>query len=110
MKNVDQLSRRLHQASFRRASRDGTSPGQATCLGEPVGGEACHGVARGEAWLDANSQGMRAMNEKFSYVYILTSKNDSSRHYTGLTNNLDCRLNAHTLEKSLRRIDSDPGK
>ena len=40
------------------------------------------------------------MNEKFSYVYILTSKNDSSRHYTGLTNNLDCRLNAHTLENS----------
>lgn len=31
----------------------------------------------------------------FHYVYILTSQSDPTRHYTGLTENLDTRLAAH---------------
>ena len=34
------------------------------------------------------------MNE-FYYVYILVSETDESRHYTGLTKNLESRLKAH---------------
>ena len=33
--------------------------------------------------------------ENFYYVYILTSEQDQSRNYTGLTQNLDKRLKAH---------------
>ena len=31
----------------------------------------------------------------YHYVYILVSEADPSRHYTGLTKNLDSRLRAH---------------
>jgi len=31
----------------------------------------------------------------FHYVYILVSEPDTTRHYTGLTGNLDARLKAH---------------
>jgi len=31
----------------------------------------------------------------FHYVYILVSEADNTRHYTGLTQNLDARLLAH---------------
>ena len=31
----------------------------------------------------------------FHYVYILVSESDQSRHYTGLTKDLDSRLKAH---------------
>jgi len=33
--------------------------------------------------------------EGFHYVYILSSETEPSRHYTGLTDNLEARLNAH---------------
>ena len=33
--------------------------------------------------------------EGFQYVYILTSQVDPSRHYTGLTESLEDRLEAH---------------
>ena len=32
---------------------------------------------------------------KFHYVYILVSKSNSKRHYTGLTDDLDARLKSH---------------
>ncbi len=35
-----------------------------------------------------------SMND-FHYVYILVSEGDESRHYTGLTRDLESRLNAH---------------
>jgi predicted GIY-YIG superfamily endonuclease len=35
------------------------------------------------------------MNNTFHYVYILVSKSDESRHYTGLTRDLESRLKAH---------------
>lgn len=35
------------------------------------------------------------METNFHYVYILTSKNNNKRHYTGLTKNLESRLLAH---------------
>ncbi len=35
------------------------------------------------------------MNTTFHYVYILTSELDESKHYTGLTDNLEKRLKAH---------------
>ena len=31
----------------------------------------------------------------FHYVYILVNEKDPSRHYTGITNDLDARLQAH---------------
>ena len=31
----------------------------------------------------------------FHYVYILISESDQSRHYTGITKDLDTRLKAH---------------
>ncbi len=35
------------------------------------------------------------MNGVFHYVYILVSKSDNNRHYTGLTQNLETRIQAH---------------
>ncbi len=35
------------------------------------------------------------MNDNFHYVYILRSERDPTRHYTGLTQNLETRLKAH---------------
>ena len=35
------------------------------------------------------------MKNAFHYVYILTSEVDETRHYTGLTQDLDSRLKAH---------------
>jgi putative endonuclease len=35
------------------------------------------------------------MTGTFHYVYILVSESDPSRHYTGLTENLENRLKAH---------------
>jgi putative endonuclease len=35
----------------------------------------------------------------FDYVYILTSQVDPSRHYTGLTDELEGRLRAHNSGK-----------
>ncbi len=35
------------------------------------------------------------MDDKFHYVYILISELDPTRHYTGLTQNLETRLKAH---------------
>jgi len=37
--------------------------------------------------------------KKFYYVYILTSENDPSCHYTGFTEDLDKRLKAHNIGK-----------
>ncbi len=33
--------------------------------------------------------------QNFHYVYILVSESDKTRHYTGLTENLESRLKAH---------------
>jgi putative endonuclease len=33
--------------------------------------------------------------KNFHYVYILVSESDESRHYTGLTDDLEARLKAH---------------
>jgi len=38
---------------------------------------------------------MTQEESRFHYVYILVSKSDESRHYTGLTANLGSRLKAH---------------
>ncbi|WP_419660530.1 excinuclease ABC, subunit C domain protein [Desulfosarcina variabilis str. Montpellier] len=35
------------------------------------------------------------MKNAFHYVYILTSQSDNNRYYTGLTQNLETRLQAH---------------
>ena len=35
------------------------------------------------------------MKNNFYYVYILVSESDNTRHYTGLTQNLEKRLQAH---------------
>ncbi len=35
------------------------------------------------------------MKNNFHYVYILVSESDNTRHYTGLTENLESRLQAH---------------
>ena len=35
------------------------------------------------------------MKNTFHYVYILISESDNSRHYTGLTQDLETRLQAH---------------
>lgn len=35
------------------------------------------------------------MKNTFHYVYILVSESDESRHYTGLTDDLEARLKAH---------------
>jgi putative endonuclease len=35
------------------------------------------------------------MKNGFHYVYSLTSESDNNRHYTGLTQNLEARLQAH---------------
>ncbi len=35
------------------------------------------------------------MNNTFHYVYILTSELNESKHYTGLTDDLEKRLKAH---------------
>ena len=35
------------------------------------------------------------MENTFHYVYILVSKSNESRHYTGLTKNMEARLKAH---------------
>ena len=35
----------------------------------------------------------------FNYVYIIQSMNDPSRHYTGLTQNLETRLKDHNSGK-----------
>jgi putative endonuclease len=35
----------------------------------------------------------------FHYVYILVSESDPSRHYTGLTQDLESRLQAHNAGK-----------
>ena len=35
------------------------------------------------------------MDNTFHYVYILVSKSDKSRHYTGITKDLEARLKAH---------------
>jgi putative endonuclease len=40
-----------------------------------------------------------ALMNKFTYVYILTSKVDSTRHYTGLTEDLEKRLKDHNSGK-----------
>jgi len=36
-----------------------------------------------------------SIDAAFHYVYILVSESDESRHYTGLTQNLESRLLAH---------------
>lgn len=38
---------------------------------------------------------LRKMTNHFHYVYILVSESDNTRHYTGITNNLENRLKAH---------------
>lgn len=35
------------------------------------------------------------MNTNFYYVYILVSKADKTRHYTGFTQDLNARIRAH---------------
>lgn len=35
------------------------------------------------------------MKDVFYYVYLLASETDDTRHYTGLTQDLDARLKAH---------------
>jgi putative endonuclease len=35
------------------------------------------------------------MPASFTYVYLIVSENDPSRHYTGITDNLDDRLQRH---------------
>ena len=35
------------------------------------------------------------MKNPFHYVYILISESDNNRHYTGITNILEARLQAH---------------
>ena len=35
------------------------------------------------------------MKNSFHYVYILISESDNNRHYTGMTKNLEVRLQAH---------------
>lgn len=37
------------------------------------------------------------MKNTFHYVYILVSESDESRHYTGLTEDLETRLKAHNV-------------
>jgi predicted GIY-YIG superfamily endonuclease len=37
----------------------------------------------------------REQVEGFYYVYILSSKTEPSRYYTGLSEDLECRLKAH---------------
>ena len=39
------------------------------------------------------------MTDTFHYVYILVSKSDPNRHYTGLTQNLEDRLKSHNAGK-----------
>jgi predicted GIY-YIG superfamily endonuclease len=39
------------------------------------------------------------MNNNFHYVYILVSESDNSRHYTGITSDLEERLKAHNSGK-----------
>jgi predicted GIY-YIG superfamily endonuclease len=34
-------------------------------------------------------------SKNFYYVYILVSESDETRHYTGVTENLEARLKAH---------------
>ena len=42
---------------------------------------------------------MQESDSTFHYVYILKSVNDPSRHYTGLTQNLQLRLKDHNCGK-----------
>ena len=35
------------------------------------------------------------MKNSFHYVYILVSESDETRHYTGLTENMEARLKTH---------------
>ena len=49
--------------------------------------EDCHGKLLG-------NQGINDLND-FYYVYILVSEADETRHYTGLTENLESRIKAH---------------
>ncbi|MFC1884509.1 GIY-YIG nuclease family protein [Thermodesulfobacteriota bacterium] len=37
--------------------------------------------------------------KNFHYIYILVSESDESRHYTGLTDDLEARLKAHNEGK-----------
>jgi putative endonuclease len=37
------------------------------------------------------------MNNSFHYVYILVSETDETRHYTGMTQDLQARLQSHNF-------------
>ena len=39
------------------------------------------------------------VKSSFHYVYIITSKPDKIRHYTGLTKDLEARLDAHNTDQ-----------
>jgi predicted GIY-YIG superfamily endonuclease len=39
------------------------------------------------------------MTQKFTYVYLLNSSTNPSRHYTGMTGNLQNRLREHNAGK-----------
>ncbi|MBM4309430.1 MAG: GIY-YIG nuclease family protein [Deltaproteobacteria bacterium] len=47
---------------------------------------------------------------KFHYVYILESINQPEHYYTGFTENLKIRLNAHNTGKCLHTIKFKPWK
>jgi len=47
---------------------------------------------------------------KFYYVYILGSINQPEHYYTGFTENLDSRLNAHNTGKCLHTLKLEPWK
>ena len=43
----------------------------------------------------AENEALASPVSAYSYVYILVSESDPSRHYTGLTDDLDSRLRKH---------------
>lgn len=47
---------------------------------------------------------------KFSYVYVLQSEIDSSRFYTGITDDLESRLKAHNKGKCKHTSKHVPSK
>jgi len=44
----------------------------------------------------------------FHYIYILVSEKDSTRHYTGRTDNLEARLKAHNNGQVASTADHRP--
>lgn len=44
----------------------------------------------------------------FHYVYILVSESDPSRHYTGLTDDLEARVTAHNAGQSPHTTEHRP--